>query len=308
MTEYNPTPKTPKGGSQKNLIILLLLLFIATLIFSIWQNNKINKLEENIVEKTNTVSELTTHVDSLDLMLNDYEERLIQLEKDKEQITNYSEDLELQITNLKNTITGLRKKLANADPKEIERLKKEILTIGNQTAIYENQIAQLIEENNQLKQTTEELNVENKALTDVNQSLDKKIKKAAVALYGSLKVQPGYLTRKNIFEPSDRARKIEQLMFNVDVIENALVDSPIEEKITIRVIDPNQIVITKSMDNQTLVDKSELSTLTHVYDYSGKYEKITMKFSEDRKYVKGKYKVEMLIGGVLKQTTSFELK
>lgn len=304
------TPENTNGQNGKNLKVLLILLFILLLAtggLSIWQYTEYKKINKTLDNTEIMLTESNDAKDSLNSVLVDFEERLNQLEEERAALGDYSLGLEDEVAQLKQTINSLKARVAKANPEELARLRVEIAEMGKKTSAYEEQIEALIDENEELKRNQVELKEGIKALVYENKNLDDKVKKASEAQYAPISVEAGRM-RKNGFSPETKVRRIEEIRVQVDVIENPIINDPIEQSIGIRLIDPNKSVLAKVIDNAQLVDKSDIYTIKHNFMFDGKSKKILLKFEPETKLIKGEYKLEFWAGGSLKQTAKFELK
>jgi regulator of replication initiation timing len=297
---------TNTNKSLRALLILLFILLLGTGGLSVWQFFEHKKIEDNLQIVQTELKVVSSEKDSLDTILKEYEERLSQLEQERSELANYSVGLEDEVQNLKKNIANLRSRLANASPEQMAKLKLEIAELGNKTAQYENKINELMEENEILRKVTKDLTDENTTLTVVNKTLDDKVRKASEAQFAPVQVITGRMRKKG-FEEEVKIKRVEEIQIHIDVIENPIVTDVTEQQIAIRIIDPNKGVLTKLQDNKQLVDKSEIFTIKHSFNFDGKAKKIVLKFEPETKLVKGTYKVEFWAKDELKQTGKFEL-
>lgn len=301
--------ETQPNQNSKNLKVLLILLFlllVATGALSIWQYNEYKKINKSLETTQEELLGTQTEKDELNLMLQDYEERLNQLEAERTALAEYSVNLEDEVSSLKSTIAKLKKQVAQANPAEMQRLRKEISDLGNKTLAYEQQIESLMEENEELRNRAEELREENTSLSLINKKLDNTVQIASEPQFGPIKIETGRMRRKG-FSEETKVRRIEEIRFYIDVIENPVVTQGNTEEIKIRIIDPEKRVIAKLEDNKELVDKSEIYTIQHHFEFDGKPKNIMLKFEPETSLIKGTYQVEFWAGNKIKQTTSFEL-
>lgn len=296
-----------KQNKNKAIIILLVILLLFSGGLSYWQFKQYQALQNELATKDLSIQSITSEKDSLSLMLDDLEAKLKQLETERAELADHNDNLESEIAKLQKTITSLRGQVAKANPADLARLKKEIEEISRKANNYEYELNLLKLENEELRKMSSELSEENKTLSVLAENLDSKVKKASAAQYGPLKVLPGR-DRKSGYAVESKLRRIEEIRFEIDVIENPIVSSASDQEIKIRIIDPEKKVLTKLENNTKLVDKSEIYTIKHLYSFDGNAKKITLSFVPETKLIKGNYKVEFWAENQLKQTKSFEIE
>jgi len=296
-----------KQNKNKAIIILLVILLLFSGGLSYWQLKQYKNLQNELALKDEKLQVTLSEKDSLTLMLDDLEAKLAKLEAERAELADDVGNLESEIAKLQKTITSLRGQVAKANPADMARLRKEIEEINKKANNYEYELNLLKIENEELRKMSSELSEENKTLSVLAESLDSKVKKASAAQYGPLKVLPGR-DRKSGYSVESKLRRIEEIRFEIDVIENPIVNSASDQELKIRIIDPEKKVLTKLENNTKLVDKADIYTLKHLYNFDGSAKKITLSFIPEVKLIKGNYKVEFWADNQLKQTKTFEIE
>ncbi|MCO6495610.1 MAG: hypothetical protein J5I91_08035 [Bacteroidetes bacterium] len=303
------TEETNKQSNSKNkiVIILLIILLLGSGGLSYWQFSEYKKLEKQLTETQDNLKTTLTAKDSLELNLNELEKKLVSIESERAELADYAGTLETDVENLKKTIANLRARLAKASPEEIARLKKEVEAATIKANDYQAEIEKLKAENEELRKKGEELTEQNVTLSNINQTLDAKVQKASAAQYAPIKLTLGRMKRKG-FKEETKVRKVEEIHVDINVIENPIVNSPSDQVIIIRIIDPDKTVLSKVENNKTLVNKSDVYTIKNTFSFDGKAKNINLVYTPEAKLKKGAYKVEFWANGELKQTGSFELE
>lgn len=257
-------------------------------------------------KKDSFLQRLTKLEDSLKIIAefeaerSQFTEKISELESDK---NPRIAELLAQIASLRSQIaaggsgfnSAERKKfealLADKD-KTIEDLETQIRVV---TADKEKVFAQLMEER-QGKMSLEKENSDMKS----------KINKGAVPIYGTLQTH-GIAIKNGSQLETFKAKSIQRLKVTFDVLPNQLINGTVEEEVTIRIIGPEGEVLSES--NNTLVDKSEVSTFkqTIICDGSAQTIKNVFPKSGKRTFKKGNYTTELWTNGLLRQKNTFSL-
>ncbi|MCK9480971.1 MAG: hypothetical protein M0R38_04305 [Bacteroidia bacterium] len=303
---------TESSNNQNNsksriIIILLIVLLLGSGGLSYWQFSEYKELQQQLTETQDSLETTMSAKDSLELSITELEKKLASIESERAELADYAGTLETDIANLKATIANLRSRIAKASPEEIAKLKKEVEAANTKVAGYEAEINRLKAENEELKKQGEELMEQNVTLTEVNKTLDTKVQKASVAQFAPIKLTLGRMKRKG-FKEETKVRRVEEIHVDIDVIENPIINTPTDQIVLIRIIDPDNAVLSKVENNKDLVDKSEVYTMKQSFSFDGKPKKISIVYTPEAKLKKGAYKVEFWANGALKQKGSFELE
>lgn len=190
----------------------------------------------------------------------------------------------------KGNLDELRRQLAEA--------KKKILFLTSQIDSLTNQKNQLIADLDNERNSK-------KALETENVELKERLEKGAMPQFGTL-ITMSYDPKGG---ETYKSKKVDRFKVTFDVLENPMVTTPVEEEVTIRIIDPNGGVMSEK--NKTLEDKSKVFTIKQTISFDGAVQKVKWSFpgkgSLLGKLGKGRYITELWTRGLLRQKNTFEL-
>jgi hypothetical protein len=146
-------------------------------------------------------------------------------------------------------------------------------------------------------------------LESENVELKDRLDKGARPQFGALLIT-GLFDKKGVMTETMKAKGIDKIRVTFDVLENPMVTQPLEEEVTIRIIDPNGGVL--STTNTKLTDKSKVNSLKNTIQFDGALQKVKWNFPEKGlltgKLMKGKYTAELWTRGLMRQKNNFTLE
>jgi hypothetical protein len=146
-------------------------------------------------------------------------------------------------------------------------------------------------------------------LESENVELKDRLDKGARPQFGALLVT-GLFDKKGVMTETMKGKSIDKIRVTFDVLENPMVTQPLEEEVTIRIIDPNGGVL--STTNTKLTDKSKVTSLKNTIQFDGALQKVKWNFPEKGlltgKLMKGKYTAELWTRGLMRQKNNFTLE
>ncbi len=187
----------------------------------------------------------------------------------------------------------------------LEDLRRQLAEARKKIAMLTSQIDSLTNQKNQLIADLDNERNSKKALETENVELKERLEKGAMPQFGTL------ITTS--FDPKGgenyKSKKVDKFKVTFDVLENPMTTTPVEEEVTIRIIDPNGGVL--SANNKTLEDKSKVYTIKQTITFDGAVQKVKWSFpgkgSLLGKLGKGRYITELWTRGLLRQKNTFEL-
>ncbi len=187
----------------------------------------------------------------------------------------------------------------------LDDLRRQLAEAKKKIALLTSQIDSLTNQKNQLMADLDNERNSKKALETENVELKERLEKGAMPQFGTL------ITTS--FEPKGgetyKSKKVDKFKVTFDVLENPMTTTPVEEEVTIRIIDPNGGVLSSS--NKTLEDKSKVYTIKQTITFDGAVQKVKWSFpgkgSLLGKLGKGRYITELWTRGLLRQKNTFEL-
>ncbi|MBM3920239.1 MAG: hypothetical protein FJ347_03335 [Sphingomonadales bacterium] len=146
------------------------------------------------------------------------------------------------------------------------------------------------------------------ALIDENTDLKDRVNKGAIPQFGSL-LTTGIGKKGTLQVETTKSKGSEKLRITFDVLENPFIKEPVEEEVTIRIIGPEDEVLTTG--NKGLADKSSLFSIKQTIISDGEKNVVKWYYPSSGTLAgqlkKGKYSTELWTRGLLKQKNTFEL-
>ena len=192
---------------------------------------------------------------------------------------------------------------------EVEDLRKQLEEARAKVAELMALIEGLTKEKNDyMAQLTAEKD-RSATLESENVELKDRLEKGARPQFGALLVT-GLFDKKGVMTETMKAKGVDKIRVTFDVLENPMVTQPLEEEVTIRIIDPNGGVL--STTNTKLTDKSKVTSLKNTIQFDGALQKVKWNFPEKGlltgKLMKGKYTAELWTRGLMRQKNNFTLE
>jgi len=280
-----------KGNNNKILIAVIALLIIGIGIagyFIFSQKTQIQELQE---ESNLTKQQLE----------DDYESLSMQYEGFKLNIKNDS--LLQKLTNEQTKVQRLLEELktVKAENKtEINRLNKELATLKQILKSYIVQIDSLNKANEKLRQQKQEItNRYQEASRTLNQvtqqkdSLSQRVTLAAKLDAANISVQ----TTNSKGKVQKKIKKVEQLIINFIITKNITAE-PGERTIYVRIMKPDNDVLTKSRTNTFAYENRDINySIKRIIEYGGEETPVTMYWNVEEYLMPGTYRVDIFADG-----------
>ncbi len=306
MEEQNMDPQQPKSNGKTILLIILGLLLGGSGVFNYMLWDKEQKASAMAASNIDSLNQMNLLKDSLYTILHDEEASVASLRLEISLYQSENDSLKQVLALKEQKIASLRAQIGGSggSPKKLRALKDSLERIVIENGEFKTKVQTLLMENEdyraQLAAKEEKIN----ALNSSNQKLTDKVTIAAEPNVGPVIVTPMY-NKKGIDMPIYKAKKVEKLVITFDVLGNQLTEKMVEKTYSVRVIDPDGIVL--SNDNGTLRDSKDVYTIKEDISFDGTQKKIKKDFKQEPKFKKGRYKVELKDGDEVKNTFSFEL-
>lgn len=187
----------------------------------------------------------------------------------------------------------------------LDELRRQLAEAKRKIAFLTSQIDSLTTQKNQLVADLDNERNSKKVLETENIELKERLEKGAMPQFGTLITMT--------YDPKGgetyKSKKVDRFKVTFDVLENPMVTTPVEEEVTLRIIDPNGGVLSEK--NKTLEDKSKVFTIKQTISFDGAVQKVKWSFpgkgSLLGKLGKGRYITELWTRGLLRQKNTFEL-
>lgn len=193
---------------------------------------------------------------------------------------------------------------------EIRRLKKELTTLREVMRGYINQIDSLnrltAQQQEVIAEVTQKYNDASRqisTLTEAKKDLDKKVSLAAQLDATNITIET--LTKRG--RSTKRLRNIATLKIDFTINKNITAETG-ERTLYVRIIKPDNSVLTKSPDNTFTYENRELAYSIRKYiEYNGEEQPVTVYWDVEEYLYAGKYRLDIFTDGVLIGSASFTL-
>ena len=286
-------PQKRKDAMIYGVIIAILIVIIVYLMI-----NRHNMTQQN----QQTSSQLVVADSSRSAIENDYNAalaRLDQLTSKNAQMDSMITDKNGEVAKLKSQIRGILSD-SRASASQLRKAKELIEELNTKTKSYEERIAELEGQNNQLTSQNQSLSKERDSTANKNAEL----KQLGSVLHASnIRLEPIHLKRGGKKEKeTSKARKVDVLRIMFDIDENRIAENGTKE-LDVRIVDPNGSLLSNaaygsgtttasdgSSMNYTIMKQVALETNKPVKD-------VTVDWHQDSDYKKGQYQIEIYNGG-----------
>lgn len=282
---------TEQKSNTKIFIIVIAILFVGIVIAGYFIFNQKSQIE---------VLEQETGLNKQQLE-DEYESLSMQYENYKFNIKNDS--LLQRLTNEQTKVQRLLEELktVKADNRsEIDRLNKELASLRKILKSYVVQIDSLNRANEQLRKEKKEITTKyqqaTRNLTEVTQqkeSLSEKVTLASKLDATGVSVQAVNSKGK----AQKKISKVEQLVINFTITKNITAE-PGERTIYVRIMKPDNDVLTKSRTNVFAFENKEINySIKRLVEYGGEETPVTMYWSVEEYLMPGTYRIDIFADG-----------
>ncbi len=296
---------TQQKPRKKGLALILGILLLGSLGSNYWLWDKEQKATATATAKVDSLNSLSLLKDSLYKAINDEELKVFNLRTELAMYQNDNDSLKKIIEEKEAKIISLRAMVGSGgSPKKLRALKDSISRLSMENNDFKSKVQTLLMENEDYKAKMLEQQNQIAALEGQKKNLNDKVTIAAEPSVGPVIVTPMY-QKKGVYTPIYKSKKVERLQIAFDVMTNKLTEKTVEREYTIRVIDPDGIVLSTS--NSKLSNSDDVYTVKQKVSFNGTQQKFKINYTQSPAYKKGKYKVELKEGEDIKQTFSFDL-
>jgi hypothetical protein len=268
------------------------------------------KEAKTAIEKDKAVSERDS-LQKVLLGMRDSVEMMIAMQEENQRMAGKIQELETDNNarmskemGLLTRIKELQRQMAGMTPAELAKFKTDIAAKEAQIKELQTYLSKVKEERDAQTRLVENERQARGALEQENNSMRGVIEKGRAAQFGPV-LSYGIRTVKGAQEETFKSKQVEKLKITFDIVENPLVEQPIEQEVKIRIIGPEGEVLSKNTTQ--LMDKSEVYSLKETIVFDGGHQKIKLYFSQAT-FKKGKYTVELWSDNVIRQKNTFVLE
>ncbi len=198
-------------------------------------------------------------------------------------------------------IKQLQRAIGNMSPEQIEKFKTELAAKADEIKKLQDMLlrAQLDKE-----QAVRQAENDRASMESENRAMKDKISKGQSLQFGPV-LTFGIRNKNGQQEETFKSKSIDRLKITFDIIQNPLIEQPVEQEVKIRIVGPEGEILTK--DNKSLADKSTLYSLKETIVFDGEQQKVKLYFTAAA-FKKGKYSVELWTDDTMKQKNTFTLE
>lgn len=302
----NDIEQPKKKSTGKTVAIILLGLLLGGSVganYFLWdKEQKSTALASSKVDSLNSISLLK---DSLYNALALEEASIASLRTEIALYQSENDSLKQVLAEKETRLVSLRAQIGGGgSSSKLRALKDSIYAIKAENNDFRNKVQTLLADNENYKAMLAEKEQKIATLNGANEKLTEKVTIAAQPMLGPVNVTPLY-EKKGVFIPQYKAKKVEKLQITFNVLGNPLTQGESEKTYTVRIKDPDGIVLSNS--NGKLMDSNDVYTAKETVKFNGTKQDIKLNFTQKPSYKKGKYKVELKDGDEVKHTFAFEL-
>ena len=301
------TPQQPpkrKDAMIYGVIIAILIVIIVYLMIS--RHNVSQQYEQS-------TSQLVVADSSRSAIENDYNAalaRLDQLTSKNAQMDSMITDKNGEVAKLKSQIQGILSD-SRASAAQLRKAKELIEQLNTKTKTYEERIAELEGQNNQLTNQNQSLTKERDSTATKNAEL----KHLGSVLHASnIRLEPIHLKKGGKKEKeTSKARKVDVLRIMFDIDENRIAESGTKE-LDVRIIDPNGNLLSNAAYGSGTTTASDGSNMNYTVmkqvalETNKQVKDVTVDWHQDSDYKKGQYQTEIYNAGFKIGSGSVTLK
>ncbi|MES2616469.1 MAG: hypothetical protein V4613_01240 [Bacteroidota bacterium] len=305
MEELNTEPVKQKSKGRAVVLVLLCLLLGGSAAANFWLWNKEKTATAIATSKLDSLKSVNLLKDSLYNMLAAEEASIASLRTEIALYQSENDSLKQILAEKESKIASLRAQIGGGGgSKKLRALKDSISRMAMENTEFKSKLQTLLLENEEYRKQLALKEETINSLSSSNEQLTNKVTIGAEPSVGPVSVVPMY-TKKGIQTPIYKAKKVEKLVISFDVLDNKLTDKKIEKTYTVRVIDPDKIVLSK--DTKTLRNSEDVFTIEEKVTFDGTAKNIKKNYTQEGGFKKGKYNVELKDGDEVKHKFSFDL-
>jgi len=245
------------------------------------------------------VREIADERDILIGQLDDLDGRYAQLSKEHEDLRQLFEAERRRASQLRAQLQGV----GPIGKGEAMPLREQIEQLEDQLANYEDQIAMLLEENEtlsienaQIRSNLAQAHVYNQELEVEKEKLQEKVNIASLINISNVDVM-ALRERRRWDEPTTSARRVDKLSICFNLNRNMIAE-PGERNFYIRIIDPNNEVLTKSQEDIMPFEGETIQySIKETVDFQNVSMDVCTEWEQDKRFDRGYYSVVVFCEG-----------
>lgn len=289
-------------SNTKILVGIIIALFLAVIVAGVFIFTQKNEIDELYQDNVLTKEQLEDEYNDLSIS---YEKYKVDVKNDSllEKLTNEQQKVQSLLAELK-TVKANNKQ-------EISRLNKELASLRKILRSYIAQIDSLNRLNEQLKtenvKITKQYQETQRTLQSVSQqkeNLSEKVTLASKLDAVGISVQATNSKGK----VQKKISKVEQLIVNFSIAKNITAE-PGERTIYVRIMKPDDDVLTKSRANTFSFESGEINySMKRIIEYGGDEVAVTLYWNVEEYLMPGTYRVDIFADGNRIGSKSFTLE
>lgn len=297
-----------REGSNKGILIALIVLLVGSLGFNIYQYSSSKEAETIYVTR---IDSLTTTNQDLGRTLGTTASELDKYKGISAKLDTMVNQAKAEIGEKEREIAELQKR-AKTDKGAMASLRKKIAELEALKEQYLEKIDQLLIENQELKTRNTALDSQVASLNTVKGQLEQKVTTGSQLRAEYVKVKTFKRRNNDKYAETAMARKTNKIETCLTVLDNKIAQSG-EKTVYLRIVSPDGKVIGNkaagSESFKTPAGEEVMYTKSTTVDYQNAKKDICLAYEEDERiFAAGKYTIEVYIDGSLVQSTEHTLR
>ncbi len=297
--QYLYEVENTRRSNGSGIIIFLSVLAILLAIAGALLLRQMLKARYESQVATLQVQEVSDERDLLINQLDDLENRYAQLSRDHEELQKLFREERRRVNQLRAQIQGS----APIGKGEAMPFREKVEELETQLESYEEQIALLLEENEtlnienaQIRSNLAQVHVQNQELENETDKLREKIEIASIINISNVDVM-ALRERRKWDEPTTQARRADKLSICFNVNRN-MIASPGERDFFIRIIDPQNEVLSQSEDDIMPFEGETIQySIKETIDFQNVGQDVCTEWEQDERFQRGFYSVVVFCEG-----------
>lgn len=298
---YNPNSEPERNPNRNSSLIyigIIIALLAACIYLYVSRTNAVQRSDAT----ADTLSAVITERDDIQAEFDAALTRLDLLTSRNAQMDSIISARNSDVQRLRSEIQGILndKKATTAD---LTRARAMIALLNTQLRAYEERIAVLEKENEQLANLNKTVTEERDSTVTKNIALAQKVRLGAVLHASNIRLQPIDLRRGGRKErETSRARRVDVLRVSFDIDENRIAESGVKE-LYLRVIAPDGSLLSNAAYGSGVTETYDGQTLNYTMakqiDLRGgeAVRNVVVDWHQDSDYGKGSYRIEIFHDG-----------
>ncbi len=298
-TEAKPKPKAPEKKQKTKGVGAIIFLSIFVIILAAGSGLLLRQYFE-VQHEAETAIQTNQKIDEqrkeLIAQLDELESAFQKLSIEYTQMEEVLRSERARVRNLRNELAGQG---PGADPEaqaKIEELEKLLAEYQEQADLLKSENLELANEKSQIENTLNQKAALTTQLEREKSEMEEQLEKASILSVSNIEAT-GIRTKRRGDVPTDRAKRTSKIQVCFTINQN-LVATPGNRDFYVRIIDPNNNVLTLFPDDTFKFEGEELAySAQRTINYQNNAQDVCLTYSQDDKFEKGYYNIAIFAEG-----------